>query len=298
MQPTQLRHFLEPVDNSRYVGVINADRIASRANHRLYRQGRNYCVRVNLTPSSTASYAVLALRDDWMIHNAWKYAFQTYMNNSKEELEALGKNAKARWSDFRVESGVSGTPTEIQGTQFDASGQNWLRQSSGEFVNSEVHDEAGNAITFGFAPSATRFNILTEYQRTANTSSDPTTPEVTAGYRALDDDLQSGQLEHLGDAGNLPPYHQTSISDGNPWVLIAELGTNVNGGQTLSTGYFNAPCGLVLVTKIDNFSIQDSATLGMALPIMSLDFKPGNYKGVHAPSMGTAKLVKNHYEVK
>lgn len=298
MQPTKLRHFLEPVNNGSFVGIIHADRIASRANHRLYRQGRNYCVRVNLTPSSSASYAVLALRDDWMVHNAWKYAFQTYMNNSKEEMDALGKSAIARWSDFRVEAGVLGTPTEIQGTEFDASGQNWLRQSTGEFVNSEVHDEAGVARTFGWAPSATRFNILAEYQRKANASADPETPETIAGYNALDNDLQSGQVEHLGDAGNNPPYSKTSISDGSPFTLIAELGTNSNGGQTLSTGYFNAPCGIVLVTKIDNFSLQDSATLGMALPLMSLDFKPGNYKGIHAPSMGTAKLVKNHYQVK
>lgn len=298
MQPTILRHYLEPVNNGANVGVIYADRIASRANHRLYRQGRNYCVRVNLTPSSTASYAVLALRDDWMVHNAWKYAFQTYMNNSKEELDALSAAGKARWSDFRVSSGVTGNSTEILGTQFDASGQNWLKLSAGEFVNSEVHDESGVARTFGWTGSATQFSILSEYQKKANTSSTPTTPETAAGYQVLDDDLQDGQLEHLGDAGNQPPYHSTSIGDGLPWVMIAELGTNTNGGQTLSTGYFNAPCGIVLVTKIDNFSLQDSATLGMALPLMSLDYKPGNYKGIHAPSMGTAKLVKNHYQVK
>lgn len=298
MQPTQLKHTLEPVDNSRFVGIIYADRIASRSNHRLYRQGRNYCLRLTLEPYQTGNYAVFALRNDWMVHNAWKYAYETYLNNSKEELAAMSDNNKARWGDFRVVPGITGTTTEIQHTQFDWSGQNWQRISSGEFINSQVVDESGNAFTFGWGSAASMYNILTEYEKKGNQDRSPTSPEASAGYQGLDNDLQDLQLAHLGTAGNNPPYNATDIDDGTPWTMVGTIGADASGVQSLTTGYFNAPCGLVIVTKTDNFALQDSATLGLALPTMSLEFKSGKYKGVHAPSMGTAKLVKNHYEVR
>ena len=48
------------------------------------------------------------------------------------------------------------------------------------------------------------------------------------------------------------------------------------GTQKLSTGFFTAPCGLVLCVGYGgddtNFSV-------------SLEAKAGDYKGVHAPSM-------------
>lgn len=289
---TQTRFHIQANDPTRFVGVGYTDRILSRANHQLFRQGRNYCIKVSVSPDHDKNYAVLSLRDDWMILNAWRLGFQQFLNNSKEELQVLGKNSKARWADYKVDHGLLGTVTEIYGTWFDTTAQNWAQLSSGEFANSVVQLEgAGAQREFHWgATSATAYGLLQEYDAIANTSSTPSTPVTVAAYQQLNEQTNNAQLEHLSDAGNLPPYNATSLGSVSPWTLQGIIGNGIGGVQNLSTPYFNAPCGLFLITEVGNFTTQDSQTLGTGLPRVFLDVKSGDYKGVHAPSMGTPKL--------
>ena len=59
-------------------------------------------------------------------------------------------------------------------------------------------------------------------------------------------------MTDLANRGNLPPYNHTSFTD-NVWVKICTLDnsgdSNPAGSTTsrMSTGFFNAPCGLVVI---------------------------------------------------
>lgn len=278
------------------VGFVDISRICSRENHRLYRQGRNYCARVSVDPSSSVNYTVYALRDDWQVHNAWKLAMQTWMNNSKEEREVLAKNGgQARWSDFRTVVGISGTgTTELRSGTYTITGGTpvWVANTNGEFVASEIVSETGTNyfFTWGAAAPGGSYSILEEYDKVANTDTTPTIPQIGAAYTDADEDLQDTQLQNISNDGNNPPYSATGIESNRPWTKIATIGAGGVGQQALSTGYFNAPCGLVVI-------VANTQWDGNQQEVM-LELKEGKYKGIHAPSMGTAKLVKNHYEVK
>ena len=84
-------------------------------------------------------------------------------------------------------------------------------------------------------------------------------------------------MEHLSDDGNLPPYNRLNFENA-VLVRVATLtSTNMNGGYAkLSTGYFDAPAGLVILNSVQSIGdIQD----------LTLTVKEGKYKGVHAPNM-------------
>lgn len=293
---TQRKLYCAPSGGSSTLVRIDSGKILSQINHRLYRQGRNYCLRVGVDPNSAGTYDVYALRDDWMVHNAWKLAFQEFMNNSKEELERLSKTGgKARWQDFRVQHGISGAGVgDMQPVEYTITSATPTQGAftAGEFVDSEVRTEAGASRTFSWGASAASvFSILEEYDKRGNTTTNPTTPLTSSAYSGLDDDNQDGQLGHISDDGNNPPYNSTSVSPSTPWIKVATLGAGAAGQQTLSSGYFNAPCGLVVIVRTTGGVVPTAAEV-------FCEYKSGTYKGVHALSMGTAKLVKNHYEVK
>lgn len=291
---TQTRYYLESTSSGASHLRGDAGRICSLGNHRLYRQGRNYKIRIGVDADSSVQYEVFALRNDWMIHQAWKLAFQTFMNNSKEEMDVAAKNGlKARWLDFRTEFAGTAPVADLNPVLWSDAGTA-TQLTTGEFVPSIVTDEAGVSKTFrwGQASGASSYNPLEEYQRIGNTSENPSSPTPAAAYSALDDDTQDGQLNHLSDAGNLPPYDTNLMNTLQPWVRIGVIGGSASGVQNLSTGYFHAPCGLFYIRRVDD------APIGDIQPELFIEYASGDYKGISAPSMGTAKLVKNHYEVK
>ena len=94
------------------------------------------------------------------------------------------------------------------------------------------------------------------------------------------DDLMADNSDVLANllqtSGNIPPYDAANVGQSFPWVKVATLSAHTVA-QKLSTGFFEAPCGFVLL-KGDSVE---------ALPMgrVSVTFKSGDYKGVHAPSM-------------
>jgi len=75
--------------------------------------------------------------------------------------------------------------------------------------------------------------------------------------------------------GNEPPYDATGVGADSPWVRVATLSTG--SSQKLSTGFFKAPCGLVIFDSSEVINVNVNA--------LSWEVKAGDYKGVHAPSM-------------
>ena len=90
----------------------------------------------------------------------------------------------------------------------------------------------------------------------------------------MDIELSNIETDDLTNFGNQPPYSQSTFSD--PWVKIATLRDEA-GKQRLSTGYFTAPCGFVVVTNL--------AGEGTPATNLHVTVKAGDYKGVSAHSM-------------
>ena len=96
--------------------TVHTDKLLSNVNHRLYRQSRNYCVKVDIDADlpDGGIIEVYALQDTWMNMKAYQLAKATFDENSNEEMEQLG-SSRARWNDFRVASGLTATDFEAEG---------------------------------------------------------------------------------------------------------------------------------------------------------------------------------------
>lgn len=275
-------------------GILDVGQTLSRTNHRLYRQGRNYCLRINVDPDSSRTYEIYALRDDWMMHNAWKKSYETFLNNHKEEMKVLTENGgKARWFDYRINDAIT-VGVEIQPVRFNIATTGVVTPGPipvGDFNYTELYAEDGTTrqLNLQSTIAGVSYGILHEYDKMGITNPNPTSATTVAAYGEVDNDLQDASVEQLSGDGNSPPYSSTGLDYTRPWLKIATIGSS-GGVQKLSTGYFNAPCGLIVIKPSVNMSSTD--------PELSMELKSGNYKGVHAPTMGTARLIKDTYEVK
>ena len=268
---------LLPEVNNQNSFLIRADHELSKINHRLYRQSRVYQLKLNLSPSFDpgTQVEVYAIAPTWMAMNAYKRAYETFLENSKEERSSTD----ARWHDFRV-TFDGGQDNLLKGfTKSDVEGD-YSKLSQGEYLPTEVHDSAGNTKTFSWmgTTASNRFNIIDEYDRHANTSLSPSNPTNEVPYDGLNDDRDAGQSAHLQGDGNEPPYASSTL-DNDILVKIATLSANPQA-QKLSTGFFDAPCGAILITTTQ--PIAQSAGMN---EVVTLVCKEGDYKGVHAMNM-------------
>jgi len=256
--------------------AVRADRLASNVNHRLYRQSRVYCTKVDIDADLIdGQYVdVFALADTWYNQKAYQFAKKIFDENGAEESAQLGTSA-ARWNDFRVDHGVDTVGQDYQAIQY---GPGATRFTVDEYFMSEVTNAAGAALTFRWiGMGANTFNIIDQYDATGNTDASPSNAPTTVAYDGLTDELDDNQMEHLSNDGNGAPYHMNSLEN-QALVRIARLFVDANGTSKLSTAYFDAPCGLVLLQFGGGLTAQN------ANEKISISLKAGDYKGVHAPS--------------
>jgi len=259
--------------------VVDGPRMLSQTNHRLYRQSRYYEMSVSLDtdlPEGT-TVDVYALADSWMVQKAYQMAKDAFDQSNAEEKVMLNGRI-ARWNDFRVEHGL--TPA---GGIDTALATNYLKASLaatpftlGEFSDSLVIDDAGNPHSFTWGnPTLSKYSIIEEYDASGNTDITPNAP-ATGPYNGLLPGLEPGAAEALQADGNNPPYAANDIGMA-VWIKVGTIHLGA-GRQRTSTGFFTAPCGLVALLGAGAI-IADNATN------LSVEFKKGDYKGVHAPSM-------------
>ena len=256
--------------------LINTMSELCKVNHRLYRQSRVPMVKVEIDASlPTGSIVdVYALSDTWMNHKAYEFAKKTFDNNSKEELAALSKTNVGRWNDFRVKPGVSAATMQAV---VEGDGTSSIL-TAGNFGPSEVTDAAGVTHTFRWiGSSATEFNIIDEYDRTGDTQQMPTFAQGNAAYADLDDQIDDDQVEHLSEQGNNAPYDDRNLEN-NCLTRVGRLYVDAEGQGKLSTAYFNAPCGFVILEGQGGIT---SITLSNHV---SVEVQAGDYKGIKAPS--------------
>ena len=256
--------------------VADVGTMLSKVNHRLYRQSRYYECSVTIDADAVegTTIDVYALADTWWTQKALQLAKSAWDASNAEEKEMLNGRV-ARWNDFRVSPGVtlSGGTGSLNPVQFNSS-MTPGNFTAGEFDFAQVVDQAGVARTFTWAntPGTTEYSLMEEYDNSGNTDSDPTTPAI-GPYSGLLPNLEAGAAAALQDNGNLPPYNQNGYGS-TYWVKVGTLHLG-SGRQRLSTGFFTAPCGMIVlegVGAVPNANIQ-------------IVCKGGDYKGVHAPSM-------------
>lgn len=267
-------HLRQSVANAN--GLIQANKILSQTNKRLYRQGRFYQIKIELDQSSLSAnpIEVYALRDTWGNHKAYQMAYDVYRNTTAEERSRLSKGSIARWEDFRVAHGVTLANSEFQAQVYDE-GMNASALTVGEFLNTQVEDKSGNTMIFTWGPGAagSSYGIVAEYTLRADTE---IRPDSGVGedvpYDQQMEDTSNVETQTLKNRGNSPPYAQNSFGD--VWEKVTTLRA-LPGEQRLSTGFFTAPCGLVVIKGLSG---------SVTTPVF-IEFKKGDYKGVDAPSM-------------
>jgi len=266
------------VNGGSLVGNICHDtgKLLSIVNRRLYRQAKCYQVKldldVDITLATPTEVEVYALRNNWDVQRAVALAKQTFDDAHADERRIAGSNL-ARWNDFRIQNGV--TTTFSDPCTYDQALALTV-DDVGEHAWSSV-DDAGTEKYFSLAPAvANTLNIFDEWIKSGRTSATPSTPITTVPYDGVNSDDNSDiEMANMGQDGNLPPYRETANAD--HWVKVATLyfRPTPDGVQRLSTGYFDAPLGLV-VTKHNNSQANGS---------LKMTVKTGDYKGVHGTNM-------------
>jgi hypothetical protein len=270
------------------VHVLDVGRTLSVCNHRLYRQGKTYQLKIDIdnranATSGPAQYEVYALADTWYVQKAWQLARATYLTATAGERSMMSKQKIARWEDFRVTAGVAGV-TILPKQYSESLGS--ANNASGEFQNTAMTLADGSTtrtFTWGSTPSASEWSMLQEYDTAGSTDDSPDNADAGNPYQGVDGDVHEAQMDIIADRGNSPPYNADSFSD-NVWVKVATLdnsGAGNPGGPTghsrMSTGFFNAPCGLVVIKSSISHTLAGD---------ISMTVKSGQYKGVAAMNMG------------
>lgn len=256
--------------------LLQVDRELSKLNKRMYRQSRAYEVKIDLNVhSSSSQISVYALRNDWPLHKAVQFAYEAYRQATKEEREKLSSTQLARWEDFRIDHGLETSNYDLVFSGLRNRGLQLTAFGAGEFPLSNVVDKDGIEKTFTLGTgSALAYDVIGEYDSAANMQESP--EDVVGGaYSDLAANLDSITMNNLQDDGNKPPYNGDSMSSTTPWVRVGIIGSPTDGGTKLSTGYFTAPLGMVVLSGLTSNDTND----------VSYEVKRGNYKGVDAPSL-------------
>lgn len=255
--------------------VLDSGKVLSQVNRRLYRYTRYYDLKIDINQNSTQTIEVFALRDDWAVQKGVQMAYQQYLENTAHERNKLTDGQVARWEDFRVSDGVAGLHDDMFATLRD---QNMAatRLAGGEFALSNVVDAANVKKTFTWSPvpSGTEYGILVEYEKSGRMDLSPATIEPDMAYADIDAMTNDATADDLKSDGNAPPYDANTVNEQGPWVRVGTIG-GTGGVQQLSTGFFCAPCGIVVLKGVAADGDLD----------LRVTYKKGDYKGVHAPSM-------------
>jgi len=265
----------------------------SATNRRLYRQSRLYSMKLDVEPGSlpaTAGVAVYVLRDIWDLHGAYKFAMKNYYNAMKEELQAKGANT--RWHDFRVKpdfqadalEAVVSIPDNTTATMDD------FEADQGDFDFSEVEDESGTSHSFTLGPEgANEYGVMNQWQALDRVDDDPASASTILPYAGLTPGQDEANYDLLRTRGAAPPYG--NVASSRLWRRVGIIKETPTGVSKLSTGYFDAPLGIVVL-------VSSAFTTTDQVYGMHVTFQAGDYKGVKAPAYATPVLTEAmEYEV-
>jgi hypothetical protein len=254
-----------------------------------------YSMKVDIDVQSALANAgvdVYVLRDTWDLQGAYKLAMKTYYNTMKEEMT---QSSRGRWLDFNVQSGVAADllGPSVAEEDFNTVGSFTVLPTTGTTYAS-VADAAGtpHSFTMEVSASANEYSIIDEWRNFGRVSNDPASQSTTLAYAGVSENIDETNYDLLRDVGENPPY--STAADDEIWHKVCTLQAGSDGNQKLSSGFFDAPLGIVILRSVAGFPP------GPAVPDVGLtvSFQKGNYKGVKAPAYATPILTEaKEYEV-
>lgn len=298
----QLAQFIAGPANP--TNLIQVDRCLNNANRRLYRQHKVYRAKISLSNTNednlTGPVDVYALRNTWATRKAMSLAKDIYDLAVKEERAVVGTS---RWHDFRILPVFEGVNVPNLVYPLGLSGQGMIPITEGtaadgeyEYSAVETTNAIGTGVSRQFSTQETttllpdpRYSIWDEYQKMGPTTSEDPLFVSAGGYdRATGDSFEDENVQDLLNKGNLPPYDAgtlglQSTNGGGAWVKVGQLGrgTGATGSLKLSTEYFDAPLGLIVVTG-SPFAASAGEAIALGTQAVELEVQLGDYKGVMA----------------
>jgi hypothetical protein len=245
--------------------------LLSDSNYRLYRQGMVYHARISVVNNNAAGFAnnIEVLDNSWRIRKAWQVAKESWWESTAQERAAGIR--PGRWNDFKIFFDSAHTAANSRGPTTAGDGE-WnyteaARADTGGLVQFQMLD----------ATAGTRFGILREYDDMQDQVTDvPAAGASSMPYALLHAERVAAQADQLQEEGDLPPYDASSLNElansaSLTYYMTSPLSTG--GNPVTTTGMLEIPCGLI--------KIPDGSVGGL----FRIDFKAGNYKGVHAEVM-------------
>jgi len=271
------------------IGAVNsafgdAGAMLSRVNNRLYRYGKMYDLKFDVSAALPAgtTIEVFALANTWYVQKAFEEAKNVYDRAYENEVENINETNIARWRDFRIRPNVLESytleswaypVTRAMGSTVPA------LITTGQFADSLVEDSSGATrhFTWDNGSPAGHYGVMAEYDKAGNQTRAPATGTGTMPYADLEADSSAVEGSALQLQGQDPPYGATTF----PLYLVkvGELTVGSAGQTKLSTGFFHAPCGFF---KLRTTTTDEFAAIGDNL---TLEVRGGAYKGVHAVNM-------------
>ncbi len=274
-------------DGTRYVDVA---RLLSQANHRLYRQGRMYMIRVGFhQPGHNVGATVSALPNTWMTRKAWKSGRDAYLKAMRDS----GVKLRGRWNDFRVNfdqaqyngagtvpytfvtlGGASITGIDTRLTQIAGDSGSSEGSSAGVY---QFHFNGDT--TFNDRDGATgSFGLINEYDKEQDTEEDqPQHSGLQGSFDELNLDSQMAQAnrELSVETGDNPPYDPDTLENARTvdYAMIQQAEDSVGP----VTPWIAAPAGLLKITSLGSDALGSN---DMYVEVMS-----GTYKGVMSEPM-------------
>lgn len=274
-------------------GWLSIPQCLSRLNHRLYREHQNYYASVSLNSAVATANPILVytLAPSWYVQGALRAAKKMHDKAMREERATV---KQARWYDFRLDLDIDPAfYDEMLPYGLDQAMTGFVAHGADEIVPSRVADSNSTQRVFtlrtatgGGRPAGTAYNVFQEYDAMADTPVD--NPSVTSGVAPYDDLIHTNATENMANLqfrGDVPPYNGDSFDA--YWIQVGELYVDATGAQSLSTGMFQAPLGLVLLTGpggVGGFADIDGG-LNIDRARVNIHVAPGTYKGVHTDAI-------------
>lgn len=277
--PKRMRY---PVERTFSIAVANASEVLvdigaalSAINHRLYRQGKLYTVKMETSFHQPPGVALTLKRlpDTWWMQKAYHLA-----KLARDDQLSQSNRPRGRWDDFRV-----GWDSSYKTATLPSNGDFSATWASDEIQLSKAHDATDSAdhefVVFGAARDAGNnlYGIIEQYDQTGNTmTGQPAGSPATDAYTQLHPD--AGLTEAAGDLlalqGDNAPYDMDSFNGASDIgaIQLGQIGTVSSGtGDGRVQVIADLPLGLV---KLENAT--------SVAQVVQFTVMKGDYKGVKA----------------